>query len=402
MGILDFVGEELARLEREELRRHLREVQSPQGPEIVLDGRPTLNFSSNDYLALADHPLVIARAKEALLTYGLGAGASRLIVGNFKPHVELEEMLCDFVGSSATLLFPSGYHANTGTIPALMGKGDVILSDELNHASIIDGCRLSRADVEVFAHNDMEALSRALQRTQNARRRMIVVEGLYSMDGDLAPLEAIWELARAHDTFLFVDEAHALGILGERGAGASDAAALPTGKEFGEDPRLLRMGTLGKALGSVGAFVAGSDEVIDFLRNSARSFVFTTALPALAAAGAMAAIRMIEKEPERIERVRETAATLRRRLAAQGWDLMESSAHILPIRIGPTERTMDISQALLKEGVYVQGIRPPTVPEGTCRLRLTVSAGHTEAHIDRLLVVMARVGSRFGVLGSSS
>lgn len=396
MGVLDFVGEELARLEREELRRSLREVSTPQGPEIVLDGRPVLNFCSNDYLSLADHPLVLASAKEAMLTYGVGAGASRLIVGNQTPHVEVENQIADFLEVEQALLFSSGYHANTGAIPALINEGDVVFSDELNHASIIDGCRLSRAEVQVFDHNDVEDLARRVRAFPD-RRCLVVVEGLYSMNGDLAPLGAIWQVVREHDAMLLVDEAHALGVLGERGTGACELADLPVGLGR-SDPRILRMGTLGKALGSAGAFVAGDGEVIDFLRNRARSFIFTTALPSLLAAAAGAALRLVRTEPDRRRRLLENARKLRRKLAAQGWDLGESIAQILPLTVGAPETAMDLTESLLAEGVYVQGIRPPTVPAGTSRLRLSVCAAHTDAHIDRVAVVLARAGQRLGVI----
>ena len=387
MGMLDFVGDELARLEREGLRRTLREVQSPQGPEIVLDGRPVINFCSNDYLSLANHPLVIASAQKALQTYSVGAGSARLIAGNQEPHTKLERALVELKGASEALLFSSGYHVNTGVIPALVGKGDAIFSDELNHASIIDGCRLSRAEIQIFNHNDMNDLEHRLRIT-GSRRKLIVIEGLYSMGGDYAPLQQVYELARQHDALMIVDEAHAVGVVGPTGAGICEEVGLTSSHGSSDDPRLLRVGTLGKALGSMGAYVVGSGEVIEFLRNRARSFIFTTAVPALVAAAAEAAIRIVLKEPERRQKVLASAEALRGKLNAQGWDTEPSEAHIIPIMIGPADRTMELTASILEKGIYVQGIRPPTVPNGECRLRVTMCAGHTPAHLDRLVEVL--------------
>lgn len=387
MGVLDDLKSDVERLRASGLERSMKEVASRQGPEILLKGpfedpsqaRRVLNVCSNDYLSLAAHPQVIAAAKSALDEYGMGAGAARLIVGNLEPHARLEEELARFFGAPV-LLYSSGYHANTGALPVIAGEGDLVISDQLNHASLIDGCRLARASVGVYPHGSLESVERALSRT-TARRRVIVTESLFSMDGDLAPLSDLWEIAQRYEAFLYVDEAHAAGVLGPEGRGACAAAGIPLG-----DPLLIRMATLGKAYGSYGAFIAASPDVLSLLRSRSRGFIFTTGVPPASAAAASAALAVSRAEPERRTQLLKRSAALRAMLAAQGWEVGAASAQIVPLPVGDAERTMIASAMLLERGIYCQGIRPPTVPAGQSRLRLSLTAGHGDAH----LTVLAR------------
>ncbi len=393
MSTLDELRAELTGLRVAGLARRLREVSSPQGPEIELDGRRVLNACSNDYLGLASHPAVVAAAKEALDRFGNGAGAARLIVGNSTPHARLEAAVRRFlsivppVGSRgsaaatrgpAALLFSSGFHANLSALAVLAGEGGLIVSDALNHASLIDGCRLARAKVVVTPHGDARAIAEVLARSR-ARRKVVVTESLFSMDGDLAPLDALFDAARLHGAILYVDEAHAIGVLGPDGRGGSAASGLPE-----DDPNLVRMGTFGKAFGSYGAFIAAAPEIVELLTSRARGFIFTTALPPSAAAAAEAAIALSRAEPGRRERLRAAAARLRGALEVQGWSLGPARAQIVPVMLHDAGATMEASARLLEQGIYCQGIRPPTVAPGTCRLRLSITADFDEARIDRI------------------
>lgn len=373
---------ELARLRAAGLERGLRLVDGAQDTAIIVGGRRVLSLCSNNYLGLANHPEVIEAAVTATRAVGVGAGASRLISGSMRHHHRLEERLAAFKRSEACLLFTSGYHANLGVVTALVGPGDAVFSDALNHASLIDGCRLSRAAVHVYPHADAAALAERLAAVP-ARRRLIVTDSIFSMDGDAAPLAAICELAERHDAMVMVDEAHATGVLGARGAGLVDALGL-------HDRVTVQMGTLGKALGTFGAYVAGSRALIDLLVNTARTMIFTTALPPAMAAAADTALAIVEREPERRAALRRNAAHLRAGLLALGFEVPgEADSHILPVMVGDAETTMALSAALLERGVFAHGIRPPTVPEGTARLRATVMATHTEADLDTALEAFA-------------
>jgi 8-amino-7-oxononanoate synthase len=362
------VAERLRELRDRGLHRKLRLIEGPQGPTVTLDGQPVLLLCSNNYLGLADHPRVREAAAEAALRWGAGAGASRLISGSMEPHRDLEARLAAFKGSEAALLFGSGYLANTGTIAALAGPGEVVFSDELNHASIIDGCRLSRAETFVYRHADPEHLAWGL-REAGGHASLIVTDGVFSMDGDVAPLGELLDLARRHGCRLMVDEAHATGALGPGGRGSVAAAGLS-----GEVDVVV--GTLGKALGSYGAYVCAAAETVELLVNAARPFVFSTAPPPPALGAAAAALALLEAEPERVARLRRNAATLRSALAAEGLAPGRSATQIVPVEVGPAELTMELCERALERGVFAQGIRPPTVPEGTSRLRFTVMATH--------------------------
>jgi glycine C-acetyltransferase/8-amino-7-oxononanoate synthase len=369
------LGERLAELRERGLHRRLRLVEGPQGPEISLDGQAVLLLCSNNYLGLADHPLVREAASEAALRWGAGAGASRLISGTMEPHRELEERLAAFKGYPQALLFGSGYLANTGVIPVLAGRHQVIFSDELNHASIVDGCRLSRAETFVYRHGDLEHLAWRM-REAGRRAALIVTDGVFSMDGDVAPLQGLVELAREHGARLLVDEAHATGAIGPGGRGSVSAAGLS-----GEVDVVV--GTLGKALGSYGAYVCAGRETVELLVNAARPFIFSTAPPPAAAAAASAALTLLEDSPELVDRLQANALILRSALTAEGLAAGGSSTQIVPIEVGPAERTMQLCEAALERGVFAQGIRPPTVPEGSSRLRLTVMATHRPEQLGR-------------------
>jgi glycine C-acetyltransferase len=368
------IQDELKEIRNAGLYRRLRRVENEQGPTLLLDGREVINFSSNNYLGIANHPALATAAKEAIDRYGCGSGASRLISGNMTLHEELENQLAEFKGTEAALVFNSGFQANTGILSTLAGEGDAILSDELNHASIIDGCRLSRAKTIVYVHCDLGQLEEALKQAGSCRRKLIVTETIFSMDGDEAPLTGIVELAEKYDAAVMVDEAHATGIFGPGGAGVVSKLGLV-------DRVLVQMGTLGKALGGFGAYVAGSQALRDLLINRCRSFIFTTSLPPAIMAMAMAAIDLVEGEPERREALWNNCRLLSDGLKKMGFSLGEIQSPILPLIIGDADKCMQFSEQLLERGVFAQGIRPPTVPPGTSRLRITLMATHTREQL---------------------
>jgi glycine C-acetyltransferase/8-amino-7-oxononanoate synthase len=368
------VAARLLDLRERDLHRRLRLVEGPQGPSVRLDDREVLLLCSNNYLGLADEPRVREAAGRAALSWGAGAGASRLISGNMEPHRYLEVELAEFEGFPEALLFGSGYLANTGTIAALAGSGEAVFSDQLNHASIIDGCRLARAETRVYRHRDLEHLAWSLQ-DAGGRPALIVTDGVFSMDGDLAPLRELYELARRHGARLLVDEAHATGAIGPGGRGTVREAGLAG------EPGVVVVGTLGKALGSYGAYVCADLDTVDYLINAARPFVFSTAPPPAAVGAAAEALSILRAEPERVEALRRNAGVLREALASEGL-AVGSETQILPIQVGEAEPTMRLCELLLERGVFAQGIRPPTVPEGTSRLRLTVMSTHAPEDLE--------------------
>ena len=375
---VDFISRELKALQDAGLYRRLRRVDGDQDATLTIDGREVINFSSNNYLGIANHPSLASAAKEAIDRYGCGAGASRLISGNMALHEELEAKLAEFKGTQAALVFNSGFQANTGILSTLVGEGDVIFSDALNHASIIDGCRLSRAKTEVYRHCDLGQLERQLKQAPSGARKLIVTETIFSMDGDQAPLLGIVELAEKFAAMVMVDEAHATGIFGANGAGV--VAKLGLGERVP-----IQMGTLGKALGGFGAYVAGSRALRELLINRCRSFIFTTALPPAVMAMALAAIDLVRDEPQRRAALWENCRSLKHGLNGLGFQLGSSESPILPLIIGEAEKCMKFSDELLASGVFAQGIRPPTVPPGTSRLRITLMATHSAAQIERAL-----------------
>lgn len=385
---MDWIAEQMARLGEAGLERSLRVLGTPQGPEICLDGTRLVNFCSNDYLGLASDPRVIRAAQTAAARWGAGAGASRLIAGNLGIFARLEDALARLKGAEACLLFTSGYHANLGVIPALVGKTDAVFSDRLNHASIIDGCRLSRTRISIYEHNDPGHLDRLLSECDSGRK-LVVTETLFSMEGDIAPLDDIIETARRHRAMVMVDDAHATGVLGPDGSGALAHLSISPSRVD------VVMGTLGKALGSSGAFVCGGGALVRHLVNRARTFIFTTG-PAPAAAGAaLEALRIASEEPWRRERVVSLSEKLRSFLEEKGIQNGSSpGSPIIPVVVGPAEAAMEACARMLALGVYVQGIRPPTVPEGGSRLRIAVSASHSDEHVDQLLDALEKAVCR--------
>jgi 8-amino-7-oxononanoate synthase len=380
--------EDLARKRLDVIRargtyRRMRILDGAQAPRMSVDGKDVWLFAGSNYLDLARHPDVVEAAARAARDWGCAAGGSRLITGNLTLHEELEAELAAFFGSEAALVFNTGYMANVGVIPALCGAGDVVVSDALNHASIVDGCRLSRADVRVFAHGDADALEAALLAVCDGRRQVLVaLDGVYSMDGDVAPLEVMVPLAKRHGAIVLVDDAHGTGTLGPRGRGAHELRGIEEGID-------VLMGTLGKSLGSFGAFVTGSAVLRDLLVNTARSFIFSCALAPPQVEAARVALGLVEREPWRRERLGAHAARLRERLGAHGVGTAPSTTHIVPVVLGSNARTMAVCERLLERGFYAQGIRHPSVPEGTARLRITPMATHPPEAIDALADAVA-------------
>jgi 8-amino-7-oxononanoate synthase len=380
---------ELDRIAEAGLRRGMLPIETATDAEVCVDGERMVLLSSNNYLGLASHPALAAAACEAIGRYGSGTGSSRLIAGHCTLHADVEARLAAFKGTEAALLFPSGYQANVGTITTLVGPGDHVFSDALNHASIIDGCRLSRATIHVYEHCNLQSLETMLAAAPSGGRRLIVSDSIFSMDGDRAPLAELVGIAGHYHSVLMVDEAHATGVFGGHGAGLVDALGLGTHVP-------VQMGTLGKALGSAGAYVAGSRALIDVLVNRARSFIFTTGLAPAAVAATGAALDVVAREPARRQALADNAAYLRRGLEAQGFTI-GGDTHILPILLGDNARTVAFAAALRGHGVLVHAIRPPTVPRGTARLRVTPIATHTRAQLDRALDAFAAVGRELGV-----
>ncbi len=384
----------LENLREKNLYRHLRTVESPQGPWVKLAGQRLLNLCSNNYLGLSSHPEVKEAAVQAIQEWGCGSGASRLVCGNFSLHEALEGRLANLKGTEAALLYTSGYTANTGIIPALVNRRDFVFSDELNHASIIDACRLSQARVLIFRHNDMESLESKLRWASHASpgaRKLIVVEGVFSMDGDLAPLPDLVELSEKYESLLMVDEAHATGALGPEGSGVVGV--------FGLEKRVpIIMGTLSKSLGCAGGFAAGRRELVAFLINTSRSFIYTTALPLATVAAALAALDVLHGDPSLPLRLQERASYLRGQLNRLGYNTLKSQTQIIPVVVGEAARTLEMSHLLLEEGVLAVPIRPPTVPEGTCRIRITVTSSHTQEDLDFAVRAFEKAGHRLGII----
>ena len=366
---------ELAQLDQAGLSRSLRSVMTAPTGRTLLDGREVILLGSNNYLGLSVHPIVVEAAATAVQKYGTGASASRLMSGNCHLYTELETKIAEAKGTEAALVFGSGYLANIGSIPVLAGEGDLILSDALNHASIIDGCRLSQATKQIYRHCDVEHIESLLAQSMKFRHRLIVTDGVFSMDGDIAPLPEICGLAERYDATVMVDDAHSFGVLGETGAG--------TIEHFGLEQRgIIQMGTLSKAIGGLGGYVAGSTALIDFLMNRARGFIFTTGLPPATLAGASAAIDVIRSNPELRQRLFSNVLLLKNALLERGFQLLPSQTQILPLILGAADVASRFAEALLSHGVYAPAIRPPTVPAGTSRLRISVIASHTTEDLE--------------------
>jgi glycine C-acetyltransferase len=385
--------EELESLRSQGLFRSMRLLRGEQTSRVVLDGREVLMLCSNNYLGLASHPALKEAAIKGVERFGTGSGAARLVSGNMELHEALEARIAAFKGTEAALLFNSGYSANTGIIPALVGRGDIVFSDRLNHASIVDGSLLSRARLVRYPHNDLHALRRLLTGTKTGGRRLIVTDGVFSMDGDLAPLRELVAVKKEYGALLLVDDAHGTGVLGESGRGCAELCGVMAEID-------IQMGTLGKALGSFGAYVAASREIVDLLVNRARSFIFSTSLPPAVIAASLAAIDLIDSPAGRELRGRlaGNSAQFRSALRAAGFDTMGSVSQIVPVFVGEAVTTMEYSRMLLEEGIFVQGIRPPTVPAGSSRLRCTLMATHTEGDLEQAVYTITAAGRKLGVI----
>lgn len=375
----------LQQLDTQSLTRRLHTLGSATGPTIQLAGRTVIHLASNDYLGLATHPDVIQAAIQATTQYGAGAGAARLVCGTLPPHTALEQALATFKQTPSALVYGSGYLANLGVIPSLITQGGQIFADRLCHASLIDGARLSRAELRVFRHRDLNHLESLLKRTRSGRPVLIVTDGLFSMDGDLAPLPELATLAQRFGATLYVDDAHGTGVMGQSGRG--------TLEHFGVEDRIpFHMGTLGKALGSSGAYVVGPTDMIQYLINTSRPFMFTTAPPPASAAAAHAALTVLQQDPSRRARLWRNRDHLFSGLTRLGFHLTESASPILPIMIGQAEKALAFAEQLLTQGVYAPAIRPPTVPDGSSRIRVTITAEHSPEQIEEALSAFARAG----------
>lgn len=383
-GFPERLSQALDQRRRDGLYRERLTLESAQGPEVSLDGRHYLNFCSNDYLGLAAHPRVIDAFQQAAVTYGAGSGASHLVCGHMTPHHELEDALAEFTGRERALLFSSGYMANTGVLTTLLGRGDSVFEDRLNHASLLDGGLHSGARFKRFAHNDADALAAQLADAQG--ERLVVVDGVFSMDGDSAPLAQLANVCAREQAWLMVDDAHGFGVLGERGAGSLEAAGL----DASAVPVL--MATLGKALGSAGAFVAGSELLIEGLIQQARNYIYTTALPPASAAASLESLRLLSQESWRRDHLRALVSRFRAGAQQLGLALMPSTSAIQPLLIGEAADAVRLSGQLRERGILISAIRPPTVPAGTSRLRITLTAAHSEAQVDRLLEELGACG----------
>jgi 8-amino-7-oxononanoate synthase len=391
------------------LLRSRRTVATPQSPHIVVDGKSYLAFCSNDYLGLASHPELTTALQQGAQQWGVGAGAAHLVSGHFGPHQQLEQQLAAFAGKPAALLFSTGYMANLGVVQALVGKGDTVFADKLNHASLNDAMLLSRAETKRYRHSDMAQLAQLLAQTQSGRK-LVITDAVFSMDGDMAPLRELLALCEQHDAWLYVDDAHGFGVLGEHGRGSLfDVKSPPAplcqsgepsnslkvnpplekgGRGDLNSPRIIYMATLGKAAGVSGAFVAAEQVVIDTLVNHAHSYVYTTATPPALSAALLQSLQLIAQGHGLRTHLHGIITKLRSGLSDLPWQLMPSETAIQPLLIGDNQQALKLSEGLRERGIWVAAIRPPTVPQGTARLRITLSAAHTEADVDQLIVAL--------------
>lgn len=393
---LAYLDEELDDLKARGLFRPLRVLQERQEAETVFDGKRVINLSSNNYLGLTTHPKLIAAAHEAIDKYGAGSGSVRTIAGTMSQHMELEAKIAAFKHTEGALVFQSGFTANAGTVSSVLGKEDVIISDELNHASIIDGCRLSRAKITVFKHKDVADLRRVLEETKGKyRRTLVITDGVFSMDGDVAPLADIVEVAEQYQAIIMVDDAHASGVMGNQGRGTVD--------HFGLHGRVhIQVGTLSKAIGCLGGYVAGSRSLIDYLIHKARPFLFSTSHPPAVTAAAMAAFDLLQEDPTLMERLWDNTRYFKAGLEALGFDTAGSETPITPVIAGDAKLAMELSDRLFAEGIFAQGIGFPTVPNEKSRVRTIVTATHTREELDAALKAFEKVGKSLGLIGKSA
>ncbi|HTK69024.1 MAG TPA: glycine C-acetyltransferase [Candidatus Eisenbacteria bacterium] len=388
---LGFLDDAMAQLRADGLYRSLRILEGEQKAEARFDHKDVINLSSNNYLGLTTHPKLREAALDAVRKLGVGSGSVRTIAGTMDLHMELERRIAVFKKTEAAVVFQSGFAANAGTVSAVLGKDDLIISDELNHASIIDGARLSRATIKVFPHRDVKALEKLLEETTAFPRRLVITDGVFSMDGDVAPMREIATLARAHGAIMMVDDAHASGVLGKAGRGTVDHFDLHGQVD-------IQVGTLSKAIGVLGGYVAGSKTLIEYLYHRARPFLFSTSHPPAVAAACLAAFDVLEQEPERIERLWSNTKRFKEGLARLGFDTGISETPITPIIVGEADLAMRFSDQLFARGLFAQGIGFPTVAKGRARLRTIVTATHTEAELDRALAILEDVGRKLGII----
>ncbi len=378
---MDKISNELKKIKKSGLYRELNIVEGAQGPHVKIKGRKYISFCSNNYLGLANHPEIAKAVEDAVKKYGWGAGASRLISGNMKLHETLEEEISKFKRKEATIVFPTGYMANIGTICSLVSSGDLVICDRLNHASIIDGCRLSGATFRVYPHRDTVKLENILKKSSKYPRKLIVTDTVFSMDGDLAPLPDIVRIARKYKAMVMVDEAHGTGVFGKNGRGVVE--------HFNLNEKVnIVMGTLSKAIGSLGGFVSGDKNLINYLRNKARTFMYTTALPPAVCAASIAGIRLIQKDHSLRESLWRNVHYVKEGLKLLSLNVILSESPIIPVMIGDAKKAVDVSRFLFKRGVLIPAIRPPTVPDKSSRLRVTVMATHTRADLDKLIDIL--------------
>jgi len=394
---LSYLADQMNDLKAKGTHFNLRVLEDEQAPECTIDGKHVINIASNNYLGLTTHPRLREAALEALKKFGVGSGAVRTVAGTMKIHMELEKKIAQFKNVEACVVFQSGFTANAGTVSAILGKDDFIISDELNHASIIDGARLSRAKIKVFRHKDMAHAEELLKEVQNEPgHKLMITDGVFSMDGDIGPLPALCDLAEKYGAIMMVDDAHASGVLGRNGRGTID--------HFNVHGRVdVQVGTLSKAIGALGGYVCGSKDLIDFLYHRARPFLFSTSHPPSVAATCIAAFEVLEEEPELIDKLWGNTRFFKKELGLLGFNIgggntPASETPITPIIVGEGKRAMDFSRELFKEGVFVTGIAFPTVPEGKARLRTIMSATHTQDQLTRALDVLKKVGKRMGII----
>ncbi|RKD29077.1 glycine C-acetyltransferase [Thermohalobacter berrensis] len=389
---LNFLKEKINELKEQGVYRKLPVLEGANEAEIILDGKKVINLSSNNYLGFANHPRLKKAAKEAVEKYGVGAGAVRTIVGNMDIHEELEEILAKFKREEAAMVFQSGFNCNAGTIQAITQKGDLIVSDELNHASIIDGARLSKADKTIYKHSDMNHLEKVLKENRDKYKNILIItDGVFSMDGDIAKLPEIVELAEKYEAMTYVDDAHGSGVLGESGRGTVDHFGLHGRVDFS-------IGTLSKAIGVIGGYVAGSKTMQEWLNHRGRPILFSTSLPPAAVGAIIEAIKMLMETTEFTDRLWDNAKYFKEKLGKLGFDTGNSQTPITPVIIGDEAKTMEFSRKLFEKGVFVSGIVYPTVPKGTGRVRCMVTAGHTKEQLDRAVDIFEKVGKEMNIL----
>jgi len=378
------LDKELTELKRHGLFRSMKRIDATNGPTVVIDNKEVILLSSNNYLGLANHPEVKEAQIQAVKEFGASSGASRLISGNMSLHEELEEKIAKFKGTECAIVFSTGYMANLGVISALVGEKGLIVCDKLNHARIIDGARLSSAILRVYPHKNLERLEDILKKGASYKRKLVITDGIFSMDGDIAPLPELVKICQRYDAMLMLDDAHATGVLGEKGKGTCEYFGIEEGID-------IQMGTFSKAFGNLGGYVAGSRTLIDYLRNKARSFIYSTALPPAVVAGSIKAVEIIERDASLRERLWSNVRRFSDALIEMGFDTMGTKTQIIPVWIGEAGLAMKTSEILLKNNIFAPGIRPPTVAKSKCRIRTSLMATHTEEHMDKVISVFRRI-----------